>query len=457
MARPKSSKASQKPADDDSITVNIDLPPSQPATRKKTLATAVEADAPRKTRGHRRSKSKSEYSHDGDGVGTDDGDKAVAAVASKAAKTRKKAAKSSSAASKELDRSLRKAKKVVSELSDSFEGTRTWPLPGVLSDILEGDLGELGRMAVWSLASLIVSMTTRALLVTVSTGRSQTWVAWPSHVYTPDLFSIGSLLAMFASRTLRMTLSNGYLAIPNLIAVNVLYYGPIVYLLSLYYDVPLSTALLSEGIDFASELVPLSIHHYVLRRNIMEADAEVESDDEDNVLLYDKSVFFDPLSYVYSSVFAAVLYGFTFVQSCRFFLPTTFVVHFYGIATVELARVHTLSPSIPPNVYEVLSAVFQSVPTVLLNLGCGIAARTFIFNHQYGLTDASPGFSRSAAFQRRVVTARSAALSFAVGISIFLHCYYIIQGVDAVGAISFASIWAVAPLLVGVGLGFAGV
>ncbi|CAK7266023.1 hypothetical protein SEPCBS119000_001813 [Sporothrix epigloea] len=455
MARPRSSKASQKAADDDSITVAIDTPPSPPATRRKAYATTVEADAPKKTRGHRRSKSKSEYSQDGDGVGSDDDNKLIAAAANRAGRTRAKAAKTSSVASREVDRSLRKAKKVVSELSDTFEETRSWPLPGSLSYVSEGDLGELGRMAMWSIASLIVSAAARSLFGMLSTGWSQTWVTFPSHAYTADLSSIGSVLAMFASRMLRMTLSNGYLALPNLIALNVLYYGPIIFLLSTYYDVPLTATLFSEGIDFASDLVPLFLHRYVLRRT-KEPLPEDEGDKNDGFLLYDNSISFDPVSYVYSSVLAAVLYAFTFVQACRLFLPKTLVVHFYGIATVEPARVYSLSPSTMPKLHELFSAVFQSVPTVLLNLACGTAARTFIFNHQYGLSDASPGFSHSAAFFRRVVALRTATLSLSVGLSIFLHCYYNIPGVDAVGAAAFASIWAVAPLLVGVGLASTG-
>ena len=230
-----------------------------------------------------------------------------------------------------------------------------------------------------------------------------------------------------------------------------------IYLLSSYYNVPLSATLFSEGINFASEFVPLLLHHYVLHRRHVEAVDEDDSDIEEEILLYDKSVPLDAISYVYSSMFAAVLYGFTFVQACRFFLPTTLVVHFLGIATVEPARAHPLSRSAPLTFYEVFSAVFQSVPAVLLNLASGIAARTFIFNHHYGLTDVSPGFSRSAALHRRIITVRTAVLALSVGLSIFIHCFFNIQGVDAVGASTFASIWTVAPLLVGVGLGFAGV
>ncbi|CAK7230213.1 hypothetical protein SCUCBS95973_007497 [Sporothrix curviconia] len=457
MARPKSSKSSHKGVED-SVTVATEAPPSPPTTRNKTYAAVAEVNPPKKTRKHRRSKSKSEHSHNGDSVDTDDDDnKLASAVAKKTEKARPKASKASSATKKQLDSSLRKAKKVVGELSDSFEEARTWPLPGVLSDIVEGDVGELGRMAVWSLVSLIVSTSTRVALGAMTTGWSQTWVSWPSYFGTEDLPSIGSFAAMLVSRMIRMTLSNGYLAIPNLAAINILYYGPIVYLLSSYYNVPLSSTLFSEGINFASEFVPLFLHHYVLQRRSTKAADEDESDDEDDILLYDKSVKFDAVSFAYSSVFAAVLYGFTFVQACRFFLPTILVVHFFGIATVEPARAHPLLRSTPLTIHEVFSAVFQSVPAVLLNLACGVAARTFIFNHHYGLTEVSPGFSRSAALYRRIVTVRTAALSLSVGLSIFLHCFFNIQGVDAVGASVFASIWAVAPLLVGVGLAFTGV
>ncbi|CAK7202647.1 hypothetical protein SEUCBS139899_005373 [Sporothrix eucalyptigena] len=446
MTRPKSSKSNHKVVED-SVTVATDPEPLPPITRKKTAAAAVVAESPKKMKKHRRSKSKSE----------DDDVEIASAVADKAekAKVKAKAAKVSSATKKELDRSLRKAKKVVNDLSDSFEATPHWPLPGALFQNLEERKAVFKSISVFAFLSVFLSTGTRIILSKLPSLWSQTWVSWDKYLVTEELPSVGSIISAFVIRFLKLSVAYGtYNTVPNLVAINILCYAPIIYLLSSYYNVPLSAALFSESISFFSELMPIYVDLFTFGEEI---EDEIEDEDEDGgVSLVDTAVF-DFTSFAYTAVYAAALYGFTFVQACRFFLPSTLVVHFFGIATVEPARAHPLSRSDPLTLSEVFLAVFQSVSAMLLNLACGVAARFYIFNYSYGPNDLNPRITRSAALHRRIITLRSAAASVTVGLSIFFYCLFNIQGVDAVGASAFASIWAVAPLLVGAGLGYAGV
>lgn len=164
-------------------------------------------------------------------------------------------------------------------------------------------------------------------------------------------------------------------------------------------------------------------------------------------------------------LFAAAIYNFVYVQACRFFLPSTLVVYFTGIATVDPARVPSMLRASAPSLGEIFSAVFLSFSAMVASAICGQFSRDFIFGTipsnkptKKGKKKAtSKAFTRSATFYRRSVTVNSIAASISVGLSIFMQCRYSIPGVDAYGAAVYASIWAVSPLLVGGVLCAAGV
>jgi hypothetical protein len=237
-------------------------------------------------------------------------------------------------------------------------------------------------------------------------------------------------------------------------------------LLNSYYNVPFPAAFLSEILNYAAEQYSMDVYRY-LKGPREDGDAADDSDSDE----FFTAMFGDIITAVYPVAFAAVIYGFVLVQACRFFLPTTLVVHFLGIATVEPARVNSLlSSSSAPSLYEVFSAVFLSISAVAVNAVCGIFSRNYIFDFTKSITTSSnnsdgnggknlpaTSFSRSAAIHRRTVAVRAIAASLSVGLSIFSQCLFGIPGVDAVGAAVYASIWAVAPLLVAVGLGYTGI
>ncbi len=219
-----------------------------------------------------------------------------------------------------------------------------------------------------------------------------------------------------------------------------------------------SDAIISEGFEIIADIAPLLVWRWFSgydESDYLVDEARVRDDAARTDSELVSTVTSDPTTFACSTFFAIVLYGFTLVQACRFFLPATLVVHFIGIATVEPARAHPLSlQEGAPSLREVLSALFLDVPAVVVTLACGIASRAFIFS---GGSAAMRYSTAALAHYRRRIAVRTVALSLAVGLDVFLRCKLGIPGVDTAGAAAFASIWSVAPLLVGAGLGYAGV
>lgn len=218
---------------------------------------------------------------------------------------------------------------------------------------------------------------------------------------------------------------------------------------------PLSAAFVSAAIDLTADILPLLAWKRIASSTASGDDGSDDVLDADDAVkefnyghVGDLEVLRDPVTYACSVAFAGALYSFIFVQACRLFLPSTFVVHFLGIATVEPARTLPVSATFPPSFYEVAMAVFLSWPAVLLSLVCGGAAYSFIFTEADLPPPSSPTYKKS-------VVVRAAALSLAVSTNVFLQCFLDVRGIDAVGAGTYASVWAAAPLLVGPALGLA--
>jgi hypothetical protein len=208
MARPKS-RSGPKPAED-SVTVAIDSVASPPTTRKKAAASAATSGSPKKAKKHGRSKSKSRASHDDSNDSADDS-KLGTIVVEKADKERGKAASAASTAArsskrvastskKELDKSLRKAKKVVNDLADTFDASPNWPLPGALSQTV-ADKGRVMRnIVLLSVSSSILAVSGRLALCWVATSWSQTYVSWASYFTAAGLPGILPFVASVAAR-----------------------------------------------------------------------------------------------------------------------------------------------------------------------------------------------------------------------------------------------------------------
>lgn len=322
-------------------------------------------------------------------------------------------------------------------------------LPGVLSQSVDTWEAVRGIMAC-AAAAAAGALTARVFFDWIASGEMLGWDAWLAYMRTVALPSFLSAVTALAMRIVKLGLTWG--SVTNMVALDVLAYAPLVYLFSSFYGIAPSAALSSAAIDLVADVLPiLAWKQFVV--DVAVDEGAINEDEavalEMEELATESAVLRDPVTFSLSSAFAAVLYGFTFVQACRFFLPTTFVLHFLDIATVEPARVLPLS-TLPTSLSDVGSAIFLSWPGFLLNVLCGTAARSFLFSD----ADVPSPYSL---FYRPVVAIRTAALSLAVGLNVFLQCYLNIQGVDGVGAMAYASIWTVAPVLVGLCLGLAGV
>ncbi|ERT00783.1 hypothetical protein HMPREF1624_02016 [Sporothrix schenckii ATCC 58251] len=446
MARPKSKSGTKSV--EESVTVATDATPSPPTTRKRAAAEAASATdvSPKSTRKGGRSKNKPRASHDDGNDSAEDKDLGTIVVegaekargkAATAARSPKKAAASTK---KERDKSLRKARKVVDEVADTFNASPHWPLPGVLSQAVQDKGRALRGIVFIAVSSSLLASGGRLALRWLATAWSQTWISEASYFSTAGPTHIQPFAASVAARILRLAASWG--SAGNLSALQALSSAPIIYLLNSYYNVPFVSAFLAEAVTIGAETIMLEVYEGFAGSN------ELEEEDFGEVLT---DMFRDITAFTAPYAFAAVIYGFVLVQACRFFLPATLVIHFLGIATVEPARVPTLlSISPPPSLYQVFSAVFLSFSAVVVNTVSGFFSRNFIFNV------ASSGPNNSAASYRRTVALRAVTTSLSVGANIFVQCLHGIPGVDAVGAAAFASIWAVAPLFVAVGLGYTG-
>lgn len=209
MARPKSSKSGHEPVED-SVTVATDPTPSPPTTRKKAAADAAATVSPKKAKKHGRSKSKSRHSHD-DSNDSDDDNKLGTVVVEKAEKTHAKTASAASTATrsskrvasttkKELDKSLRKAKKVVNEMADTFDASPTWPLPGALSQTVTEKSRVVRDIVLLAVSSSLLSVGGRLTLGWLATSWSQTWISWASYFSTAGPPGVLPFTASVAAR-----------------------------------------------------------------------------------------------------------------------------------------------------------------------------------------------------------------------------------------------------------------
>ncbi|EFX00053.1 hypothetical protein CMQ_7055 [Grosmannia clavigera kw1407] len=323
-------------------------------------------------------------------------------------------------------------------------------LPGALSPSVDTSRA-LGVIAVCAIVSSALSLASHMLVnwITSTSTLPPPWAAWTSYLGAMALPSALTPISSLAIRMCKISLAWG--RITNVVALDVLAYGPMVYLFAVLHCIPLPAALVVAAIDLIADVLPLLAWKRL-------ADSTTSDDDDDDGvdeagtikadLTSDSGGFGDPVTYACSAAFASALYSFTFVQACRLYLPRIFVVHFWNIATVKPVRTLPISATFPPSVSEFGKAVFLGWPSVVLSLVCGVAAYSFIFTGTSSPPSASPSY-------KKFVAVRTAALSLVVSTNIFLQCFMGVRGIDVVGALTYAAVWAAAPLLVGAALALA--
>lgn len=158
-------------------------------------------------------------------------------------------------------------------------------------------------------------------------------------------------------------------------------------------------------------------------------------------------------------VFAGLVYGATLFVAFKTYLPNVFLLHFEGIARVE--------PVIDTRVGNLLAGGVA--------LLFGLAARAFIFT-PIAATDRTAADEEVDKFdpvsatlsetfwwnlwgyttRAKVAIKRTAVLAAMTWISTYLKCTTTIHGVEPYGAAVYASAWALAAILTGLGLEIVG-
>jgi hypothetical protein len=204
-------------------------------------------------------------------------------------------------------------------------------------------------------------------------------------------------------------------------------------------------------VDIVSSSVP-----FILLRPLAAAHSSAAAAVPNHELVVDRPI------QAYTTLLAGAIYCVTLSTAYKTFLPRTLVVYFSGIPSIEPARSAT-------------TFLFVSTPALVLSLLFGLAARTFIFT-PVATTDPSQDDVGTARFdpmhatlretlwwnlwgyssQGRASVVRTGAAVLATALRTYLSCTITINGIDSYGAAVYASVWAFAAFLTGVGLGFVG-
>jgi hypothetical protein len=169
-----------------------------------------------------------------------------------------------------------------------------------------------------------------------------------------------------------------------------------------------------------------------------------------------REIVTDPSILAYNGVLSALIYSITLFASLKTILPTSLVLYFTGIRSIQPAADATL-------LYP---------PAFLLTIVFGIATPLFIFTPAAAVdpTVSQPDFDPAEATLAETVrwnlfgysaptkvgASRTAVLAAVTWISTYLQLALTVYGVESTGAATYASVWATAAVLVGAGLQFVG-
>jgi hypothetical protein len=165
---------------------------------------------------------------------------------------------------------------------------------------------------------------------------------------------------------------------------------------------------------------------------------------------------------VLTSLHSSLIYSVVLFLASRTFLPTTLVLHFNGIPTIQPAADAVLFGLGNPTI-QVLSLLF------------GLAARTFIFTPLVAtpLTEqdqenaefdpASATLGQTVAWnlwgfttRTKVSIIRTAVAMLFTAVGAYLDTALAIKGVESYGAVVYASVWVISALVTGLSLRYVG-
>ena len=211
-----------------------------------------------------------------------------------------------------------------------------------------------------------------------------------------------------------------------------------------FYDADPWIAGTRLAIDILSCSVP-----FLLLRSLSGAHSAASSS------VPNKEIILDRVIQASTVVFSGLVYGATLFVAFKTYLPSVFVLYFEGIARVE--------PAVGTRSSNLLAGA--------LMLLLGLAARGFIFT-PFAATSRTAEDAEIAKFdpvsatlgqtvwwnlwgyttRTKVAIRRTAVVVAMTWVSTYLQCAMTIRGVESYGAAVYASAWALAATLTGLGL-----
>ncbi|KAL2164602.1 hypothetical protein VTH06DRAFT_3819 [Thermothelomyces fergusii] len=226
--------------------------------------------------------------------------------------------------------------------------------------------------------------------------------------------------------------------------------GSVAFLISVFYRIRAVTAGAYLAVDVLSAFVP-----FFLLRRLSGAHAAAPG-------IPNRDIVTDRSIQVLTSLQSALVYSVVLFLAGRFFLPSTLVLYFKGIPTVQPAADAPLLG-------------FGNPTTQLLSLLLGLAARTFIFtplvttpttaedrkNAEFDPVTASLGETVAwnlwgYTTRTKVSLIRTAVAMLFAAVGTYLDAVLLISGVEPYGAAVYASVWVIATLVTGLSLRYVG-
>jgi hypothetical protein len=222
------------------------------------------------------------------------------------------------------------------------------------------------------------------------------------------------------------------------------------FLISVFYGIRALTAGAYLGVDVVSAFLP-----FLLLRRL--SGAHVAAPGVPN-----RDIVTDRGIQVLTSLQAALVYSVVLFLAGRFLLPSSLVLYFEGIPTIQPAA-------------DAPFLGFGSPTTQLLSLLFGLAARTFIFtplvttprtsedlkNAEFDPVHATLG--QTVAWnlwgyttRTKVSLIRTAMAMLFSAVGTYLDTTLVIKGVEPYGAAVYASVWVIAALVTGLSLRYVG-
>ncbi|KAF2172222.1 hypothetical protein M409DRAFT_17460 [Zasmidium cellare ATCC 36951] len=231
---------------------------------------------------------------------------------------------------------------------------------------------------------------------------------------------------------------------------------PHYFLLNTFYGIDLFTAILPLAIDIITITLPFAVF-----RRLNSGHADPESKTVNQQVVQDKSI------QTLVTVFGSAVYTIVVFACFKSWIPTYMVTHFGGLRS--LTKAHDANVVLFLTLFLPLgfaASQFIFVPAIASAVNPGLTDPNIVpekvpFNPQtatlgqtlaYNLGFSEAGFTPRA----EIVAKRTLILSACSFTNSFVRAYFVIEGTEVFGALGWASVWALAAGITGVGFAWIG-